>query len=142
MDKEFLIVDNHIEQNGNVTTEFKHCDGKLLIKQFSGTNCENYIVKKYNGRKIEFSLFKLNGVYYVNLNGNHIIDYRKFTNIQYLSNIEIHEKMSVKLGNPYVGEILIENCDVDVIHKSLEIMSEWMRKKASWFGDFMYFVFH
>mgnify|MGYP000267934581 CR=1 FL=1 len=31
---------------------------------------------------MEFSFFKLNGVYYININGCHIIDYKHFINIQ------------------------------------------------------------
>ena len=42
MEKEYLIIDNHLSKNGNVTTEFKESDGKLLVKQFSGTNTDNF----------------------------------------------------------------------------------------------------
>lgn len=138
MDKEFLIVDNHVNKDGIVTTEFKECDGKILIRHFSGLNCENFSIKKYNGKKIDFSLFKLNGVYYVNLNGQHIIDYKRFINIQYISN----EGDDVKLRNPFFGEIMLKNSDVEVIQKAMTVMSAEMKKRKSWFNDILYYIFH
>ena len=51
MEKEYLIIDNHLSKNGNVTTEFKESDGKLLVKQFSGTNTDNFIIKKFNNKR-------------------------------------------------------------------------------------------
>ena len=72
MEKEYLIIDNHLSKNGNVTTEFKESDGKLIVKQFSGTNTDNFIIKKFNNKRLEFSVFKLNGIYYININSFHI----------------------------------------------------------------------
>lgn len=138
MDKEYLVVDNHLSKNGNVTTEFKECDGKLLIKQFSGTNTDNFIIKKFNGKRLEFSFFKLNGIYYINLNSHHIIDYKRFVNIDHISK----EDENVKIKNSYIGDILLLDCDVDIVHKALTVMSDWMKNKQSMFKDFLYFMFH
>ena len=41
MEREYLIVDNHTSKTGDVT-EFKECDGKILVKQFSGINTDNW----------------------------------------------------------------------------------------------------
>lgn len=138
MDKEYLIIDNHLSQNGNITTEFKECDGKILVKQFSGTNTENFIIKKFNGKRLEFSFFKLNGIYYINLNSYHIIDYKRFINIDFISK----ENENVKIKNLYIGDILLLDCDVDLVHKALNIMADWMKNKQSIFKDFLYFLFH
>lgn len=138
MDKEYLVVDNHLSRNGNVTTEFKECDGKLLVKQFSGTNTENFIIKKFNNKRLEFSFFKLNGIYYINLNGYHIIDYNRFINIDHISK----ENDNARIKNSYIGDIVLLDCDVDMIHKALTIMSEWMKNKRSMFRDFLNFLFY
>jgi hypothetical protein len=138
MDKDFLIVDNHISNNGDITTEFKECDGKILIKHFSGLNCENFIVKKYNGKKLDFSIFRLNGVYYVTLNGQHIIDYKRFINVQYICN----EGDDVKLRNSCFGEIIIKNCDAEVVQKAMVLMASEMKKRSSLFNDILYYIFH
>ena len=132
MEKEYLIIDNHI------TTEFKECDGKILIKQFSGLNTDNFIIKKFNGKKLEFSFFKLNGIHYVNINGNHIIDYKRFINIQHISKSDD----DVKIQNLYIGELILKDCDVDIVHKALTTMANWMKSKQTFFKDIMYFMFH
>lgn len=137
MEKEFLIIDNHVGKNGDVT-EFKECDGKILIKQFSGLNTDNFIIKKFNGKRLEFSFFKLNGIYYININGCHIVDYKHFINIQHISKVD----EDVKIKNPYIGDILLVNCDVDIVHKALTVMSDWMKSKKNAFSDFIYYIFH
>lgn len=134
----FLIVDNYITKSGDITTEFKECDGKILVKHFSGINSENFIVKKKNGKKLEFSFCKLNGIYYININGHHMIDYKKFTNIQSIITCE----NDVKISNIYIGDILLQNCDVDIVHKSLLVMNDWIKSKTKWYNDILYYIFN
>lgn len=138
MENDYLIIDKHLLKNGNVTTELKECDGKILIKHFTGINTDNFIIKKYNNKKLDFSFFKLNNIYYININGHHIIDYRKFINIEEISKFN----EDVKIKNSYIGEIILNNCDVDIVQKALEVMADWMKSKQSFLKDFMYFVFH
>lgn len=138
MEKEYLIVDNHLSKNGDLTTEFKESDGKLLVKHFSGLNTDNFIIKKFNNKRLEFSFFKLNGIYYININSFHIIDYKRFINIEHI----IKEDENVKIKNPLIGDILLLNCDVDIVYKALQIMADWMKNKRSIFRDFLYFLFH
>jgi hypothetical protein len=133
---EFLIVDNHITKNGEVT-EFKETDGKIIIKQFSGINTDNFVLKKYNGVRFEFSFFKLNGIYYINLSGHHIIDYKKFIHIQKISQVN----NNVVIKNAYFGDILIPNCDIDLFKRSLVVMNKWMKSKGSFFKDIFYYIF-
>jgi hypothetical protein len=137
MEKEYLIIDNHVGKNGDIT-EFKECDGKILIKQFSGLNTDNFIIKKFNGKRLEFSFFKLNGVYYININGCHIIDYKHFINIQHISK----DELNVKIKNRSIGDMILIDCDVDIVHKALTVMSDWMKSKQNTFNDFMYYIFH
>ena len=137
MEKEYLIIDNHVGKNGDIT-EFKECDGKILIKQFSGLNTDNFIIKKFNGKRLEFSFFKLNGVYYININGCHIIDYKHFINIQHISK----DELNVKIKNRSIGDMILIDCDVDIVHKALTVMSDCMKSKQNTFNDFMYYIFH
>lgn len=138
MEKEYLIIDKHLSKNGDVTTEFKESDGKLLVKQFSGTNTDNFIIKKFNNKRLEFSFFKLNGIYYININSFHIIDYKRFINIEHITK----EDENVKIRNPLIGDILLVNCDIDIVYKALQIMADWMKSKKSIFRDILYFLFH
>ena len=137
MDKDYLIIDSHVNKNENIT-EFKEYDGKFLIKQFSGINTDNFIIKKGNGKSLEFSFFKLNAIYYININGHHIIDYKHFINIQHISN----ESNNVKLQNPFIGDITLVNCDIDIVYKSLTIMAKWMKSKQTIFNNIMYYMLH
>ena len=145
----FLIVNNHVNKKGDVTTEFKEYDGNILVKHFSGINSENFVVKKPDGKRLEFSFFRIGGVYYVNLNGHHIIDYKKFIKIQSISNLSVGpveqngpEGTDVKIRNVYVGEIVLKNCDVEIVQKSLQVMSKWIKKQTWWLNDLMYYIFH
>lgn len=137
MENNFLIVDNYITKGGELRTEFKECDGKILVKHFSGINSENFIVKKFNDKKLEFSFCKLNGIYYVNINGHHMVDYKKFINIQSIITCE----EDVKISNLYIGDLLLKNCDVEIVHKALLVMDDWMKSKTRWYSDFLYHIF-
>lgn len=132
---DFLIVDNHVTKNGDIA-EFKELDGKILIKQFSGINTDNFVLKKYNDIRFEFSFFKLNGIYYINLCGHHIIDYKKFIHIQKISQVD----QNVIIKNAYFGDILIPYCDIDLVKKALVVMNKWMKSKSSIFKDILYYI--
>ena len=99
---------------------------------------DNFIIKKFNNKRLEFSFFKLNGIYYININSFHIIDYKRFINIEHITK----EDENVRIKNPFIGDILLLNCDVDIVYKALRIMADWMKNKKSIFRDFLYFLFH
>lgn len=118
--------------------EFVHLEDKILIKHSIGVNSDNYLLKKSNNKKLQFSLFKLNNIFYVNINSEHIIDYRKFTCIQKITT----KNNDLIVKNSYIGELIIPNCDIDLIQKSLVIMSDWMKKKKTWYNDIIYWIFN
>lgn len=141
MDSDYLVIDKFQNKKGEDTTEFKEYDGKLIIKQYSGINCDNFIIKKFDGKKIEFSFFKLNGIFYISINGAHIIDYKRFINIQQISKLEnINDINSLKIKNRYIGDLIIHNCDPEIFQKALKIMGEYMKTKSTFFSNFMYFM--
>lgn len=138
----YLVIDKHKNNRGEAYTELKEHEGKLIIKQFSGINTDNFVIKKYDGKKISFSFFKLNGIYYVNINGEHIIDYKKFVNIQQISKVQCDDnKSSIKIKNAYIGDLIINNCDPEVFQKALNVMSNYMKNKSNYISDFMHLVF-
>jgi hypothetical protein len=139
----YLVIDKYKNKRGEDTTELKEHEGQLIIKQYSGINTDNFIIKKYDGKKISFSFFKLNGIYYININGEHIIDYKKFVNIQQISKIESDDDKisSIKVKNVYIGDIMIHNCDPEIFQKALSVMSNYMKNKSSYVSDLMHFVF-
>lgn len=136
MDENFLIVNNKKIDNIDVT-DTKEKFGDIIFKQYSGLNTENFVFRK-NNYKLQISLFKLNGIYYININGEHIIDYRRFKNIQCMSQNEDN----VNIKNSYFGQLKISNCDVELFKYALFVLSEWMKKKTSFFSDVLYYLFH
>jgi hypothetical protein len=136
----YLVIDKYKNKRGEDTTELKEHEGKLIIKQYSGINSDNFVIKKFDGKKISFSFFKLNGIYYVSINGDHIIDYKKFINIQQISKLEQDEN-SIKVKNTYIGDIIIANCDPEIFQKALNVMSNYMKNKSTYVSDLMHFVF-
>jgi len=130
---DFIVVNSDDSR-----TEFTTSDGKIIVKQFSGIGTENFIIKKYNGKSISFSFFKLNGIYYVNVNGVHVMDYHKFIHI-----ISMHQtETGVTIKNGYVGEMYIDNCDMSIMHKALETMAKWSAQKRSIWRDIVYYIFN
>jgi len=134
MDKSFLIVNN---TNGNITTEKTYTEAGISITQFSGTNTDNFILRKQNGKHIEFSFFKLNGIYYVNFNGYHIVDYRKFVKIQQIT--KDGNNVIIKIFD--MQEIQLSNCDVELVHKAIKLMAEWMKGRSSFLSELLYILF-
>lgn len=143
-DIDYLVIDKYKNKRGEDTTELKENDGKLIIKQYSGINSDNFVIKKFDGKKLSFSFFKINGIHYISINGDHIIDYKRFINIQQVSKVEIDAETQVptiKIKNGYIGDILIYNCDTEIFQKALNIMSKYMKNKHSYVTDFMHFMF-
>ena len=134
----YLIIDKHISKKGDIIS-LNEVDNKISTTHFTGINTDNYIIKKSNGKNIEFSFFKLNGIYYININGHHMIDYKKFVNIQQISKINEDD---IKIKNIYVGDIILYNCDIDIVHKALDVMARFMNDKKSFVIDLMYHIFH
>lgn len=130
------IISTH--KNGEVIQMKDYDDeSRILIKYFTGLNTNNWILKKYNGHRIEFSFFKINGILYINLNNYHIIDYRKFIK---LSSI-IQKEETVIIKNNYIGEISLDNCDTDLFKHALKIMNDWQQQNISLWSYFSYFIF-
>lgn len=136
MDENFLIVNNKKINNIEIT-DTKEKFGEIILKQYSGLNTENFLFRKED-KKLHISLFKLNGIYYININGEHIIDYRRFKNIQCISQVE----NNIQIKNSYFGQLKISNCDVELFKHSLFVLSEWMKKKTSLISDFLYYLFY
>lgn len=136
----YLMIDK--VKNNDEITELKEHLGKLIIKQFSGVGTDNFVIKKFDGKKISFSFFKLNGIHYISINGEHILDYRKFVNIQQISKIEKEDgtSNSIQIKNSFIGNITIHNCDIDIFKKALDVMNTYMKNHRSYINDFIYLL--
>lgn len=139
---DYLLINKFTNKKGEESTKLEEYEGALIIKQYSGINTDNFIIKKFDGKKINFSFFKVNGIYYININGEHMIDYKRFVNIQQISNIEIDNKQAIKLKNLHIGDIIIYNCDTEIFQKALTVMDNYMKNKKTYFSEIVHFLFH
>ena len=138
MEDDYIIVKDSITDKGQQVSKTKECIGSMLVNRYSGTNTDCFILTKWNDKKLKLSITKINGIYYLMINGEHMADYRKFTNIDSISQIG----EDVLLKNPYLGDITIRDCDTDIVKKGLEIVERFMGKKSWWVYDVLYYVLH
>jgi hypothetical protein len=139
----YLIIDKTKNKKGEDTTQLKESDGKMIIKQYSGLNSDNFVIKKFDGKQINFSFFKINGIHYININSENIIDYKRFINIQQISKIESSSDIdSIRIDNTFFGKIIIQNCDVEIFSKALSVMHDYMKHKSGYLSELMYLIFH
>lgn len=135
MDEQFIIVTK--KQKG--CTEITEGDGKYIIQQSSGLNTDGFTIKKSSGKQLKFSFFKINGIYFLALNDDHICDYKKFTHIEKIT-IHPDNENDVLVKNTSLGEFKLKNCDVDIIRKAMKIMHEYIKPKRNIIKEFFEFL--
>ena len=137
---DYLIIDTSLNNAGDTISKIQSFDdnGKIIIKQYSGVNTDNFIISKMDNKKISFSFFVMNGIYYINLNGEHIMDYNKFIDIKKFSYNQ--NENCLKITNRHFGDIFIHNCDVDIFKKALSEMNIWMKNKRSIVSSLLYYI--
>lgn len=149
----YLVIDKFKNKAGDQLALKEH-NNSMIIKQYSGIGTDNFIIKKYDGKKLSFSFFKLNGIHYININGEHIFDYKKFINIQQISNVgvsppndeELNDKQlncsKIKIKNAFIGDFIIKDCDIEIFKKALDIMNNYMKNHKTYISDIVYYLFN
>lgn len=146
MEDDYTIVDTLINKKGQVATEMKECEGKLVIKQYSGINTDTFVIRMPDPNsqdtilRLKFSFFKLNGTRYININGDHMVDYLQFVKI---TSVEKLENNAIKIKNSVLGEIIIQSCTPEIFQKSLLVMQSYMKYKSRYgntFDKIMYYL--
>jgi hypothetical protein len=129
-ERDYIIIENR-----DNTTGLFEFDNNIVIKHFFGVQSENFILMR-GSKRLKFSIIKLNGSFYINLNGEHIIEYTKFISISYLNNID----NNVKIKSKYFGELIIENCDIHLVTKSIEIITRELKNRYKWYKELFFFL--
>lgn len=139
----FYIIDFNKENEDNLN--------EMYIKNYSGENSYNISIKKniknqqsdIKTLKIHFNFFKLNGIFFVNINGENLFDFKKLVLIDYIKeikNVENVDSIRLIIKNSELGELIIDNCDVQMFQKGMKLLNEWKRKKKK-FLDILNFIF-
>ena len=140
--EDYLIIDTKKNTKGEIISEIQSFESsginKITIKQYSGINTDNFILSKKDGKILSFGFFTLNGIHYISLNGEHIIDYYKFIDIKKVT-YDTSENY-LKIVNRTLGDIYINNCDVDIFKKALSEMNIWMKNKKSIIYNLLYYM--
>ncbi len=138
MEDDFIVVDTHISKTGKEINKTKECLGSMLLSHYTGLNTDCFVITKYNDKRVKFSLSQINGIYYLIINGDNMADYKKFTNIEFIK----QQGEDVVLKNPFLGTILVKDCDVDMVQEGLKIVEKFFNKKRWWIADIIYYLFH
>ena len=135
---DFLIIENHkLNKQLDVVLTTEKSD-KVVIQQYSGTNTENFRFASTNST-LFLSLFKLNGIWYININGEHVVNYKQFIRFQRVENTQ----SGIQIINNFCGNMNITNCKSDVFCKSISVISNWMKQThpSSLWKELLYFFF-
>lgn len=136
--EEYTLIN---KRNNSLEIQKTNINGKsgIQIKQYIGLNTDNehgtqnFTLIKHsaidNSRlRLYFMLYRIGSRHYININNTHVVEIRKFLMIKKMS-IEMTE--CVAIVNSALGEIVIDHCDMDMIHKCIQITEKYMENNKS-----------
>lgn len=106
----------------------------INVKQYKCYNSNALILTK-NRLKIKFNYYKINSIVFININGDHLFDFKTLLLIDMLENIKQGEDTNLCIKHSKLGEIIIKNCDVEIFEKGLFIINEWVEKNKNFLKD-------
>lgn len=111
---------------------------KVNVEHSKSGTSDKFVVSTPE-KKLEFTFFKANGIYFVNINNMHIIDYKQFCKVKNITQMNNGKDITLSIGT---STLLLKDCDVQMIQKALIVMSDFMKTKSSLYKDLMYVLFH
>lgn len=136
--EEYTVIN---KRNNSLEIQKTNLNGKsgIQIKQYIGLNTDNehgtqnFTLIKHSAidntrLRLYFMLYRIGSRHYININNTHVVEIRKFLMIKKMS-IEMTE--CVAIVNSALGEIVIDNCDMDMIHKCIQITEKYLENNKS-----------
>ncbi len=116
--------------------DFQIVDGKksLEIKQYKSYNTNVLLITK-DKLQLKLNYYKLNNMVYVNINGEHLFDFKILLLIDLITNINENNTTNINIKHSKLGEIIIKNCNVEMFQKGLHIINEWVNQNKNFFKD-------
>lgn len=115
---------------------------EISVKHTNNGTADKFVVST-SSKKLELTFFKANGIYFVNINNAHIIDYKQFAKVKNITQMHNGKDITLSIGSGSASaSLLIKDCDVEMIQKALIVMSEFMKTKSSLYKDLIYILFH
>jgi hypothetical protein len=116
--------------------DFQILDNKksLDIKQYKSSNSNVILITK-DKLQLKLNYYKLNNIVYVNINGEHLFDFKILLLIDCISNINENNTINLNIKHSKLGEIIIKNCNIEMFQKGLHIINEWVNKNKNFLKD-------
>lgn len=108
----------------------------IYIKEYPGAGGSTNIKLSRAGQQIHFNWYRLHGMYFVNINGEHIFDFNRLCLIDHISNVG----NDCVIQNSDLGEIMIPNCSVKLFEKALFFVEQRIKKKRNLIKDIFSFL--
>lgn len=141
-DYQIINKDKYTDKENDKNNDEDSTDKSFYSKHYLGHNSENLIIKQKN-LKIHFSYYRINGMYFVNINGEHVFDFKRLLLIDWMTNVknENTDDCNLKIKNANLGEIIIPNCNVKMFEKGIKEIHQWIKKQSNIVKDIYNFVF-
>jgi hypothetical protein len=125
-----------MSQTDNDDFDFQIVDNKksLNVKQYKSYNSNVVLITK-DKLQLKLNYYKLNNIVYVNVNGEHLFDFKILLLIDWTSNINNDDTTHLCIKHSKLGEIIIKNCNVEMFQKGLHVINEWVNKNKNFFKD-------
>jgi hypothetical protein len=146
MDSGFTIITKY-KGNIEITDDTPKSKNEVYIKEWIGLNSEHktgtnsYTLYKYIDDniklKLNFMLYKIQKRHYINVNNTYLSELDKFLMIKNI----VSMSTTVYINNSQMGEVILENCDMDLINKCIGIIQVYQTNNPRTFMDYIDFIF-
>ena len=90
---------------------------------------------------MKLSYYKLNGIFFVNINGENLFDFKTLLLIDSVKCIVENDVSIIIIKNSSLGEIRIKNCDLEIFQKAIHFLNTWVKKNKNYIRDLLNALF-
>lgn len=145
MEHDFALINintNKTESNSSYVTECYEMDGTFYIYTLFFDDKEKYVIANKKGQRVTLVFFKLNGIYYININRYITIDLKRFLYIEYIVTQETPDisNENIEIKTMYDQTLKLLNCDISLAHKMLDFIEKWNYRNCNWWYNLKYHI--
>lgn len=137
---DYILINTFISKNNLDNLEIGNFDGKILTTQSSSINSDKWCLVSSNKNQIEFTISKINNIFYIIINGLHVIDYKQFI-IHSIILPPNNTNNTIHVDGKF-GKINVDNCDTHLFKKMTEIIHDTMKTRITTFYNLCYYFSH
>jgi hypothetical protein len=139
MEHDFALINTNRSTNRTEShfTECYEMDGDFYIYTLFFEDKEKYVIANKKGQRVSLVFFKLNDIYYININRYITIDLKRFLHIEYIVTQETDGE-NIKIKTTYDQILILQNCDISLVHKMLKFIEKWYNNHCNWWYNLKY----